>query len=206
MKVVLCLLTIILLSSSIEVAAYLNPSTVTLSTKSQTLQNGWLISFVRGPLAVCNRQKGLFRSTITMTASSAAEAESSKIVLKYGGLQHAGVLVSDTENAVRFYTEILGMTDVSYLRPPLEYPGAFIACGTHQIHLMQLPSPDPREGRPVHGGRDRHIAVTIADLDPLSRRLTEHGIPFTMSKSGRRALFCRDRDSNAIEFVEDTSI
>eukprot|EP00291_Cryptomonas_curvata_P020216 CAMPEP_0172170028 /NCGR_PEP_ID=MMETSP1050-20130122/11035_1 /TAXON_ID=233186 /ORGANISM="Cryptomonas curvata, Strain CCAP979/52" /LENGTH=136 /DNA_ID=CAMNT_0012841155 /DNA_START=123 /DNA_END=533 /DNA_ORIENTATION=- len=133
-------------------------------------------------------------------------SESSRTELKYGGLQHAGVLVTNTASAVKFYTEVLGMSDVSHLRPALEYPGAFIACGNDQIHLMQLPSPDPRDGRPVHGGRDRHIAVTIASIDPLSRRLTEIGVPYTMSKSGRRALFCRDIDSNAIEFVEDTSI
>jgi glyoxylase I family protein len=138
--------------------------------------------------------------------SSIPAPELSRAELKYGRLQHAGVLVSDTASAVKFYTEVLGMSDVSHLRPALEYPGAFIACGADQIHLMQLPSLDPREGRPVHGGRDRHIAVTIASIDPLSQRLTENGIPYTMSKSGRRALFCRDLDSNAIEFVEDTTI
>ena len=31
--------------------------------------------------------------------------------------------------------------------------GAFIGCGINQIHLMQLPSPDPRQGRPEHGIR-----------------------------------------------------
>lgn len=27
------------------------------------------------------------------------------------------------------------------------------------IHLMELPNPDPLEGRPQHGGRDRHFCV-----------------------------------------------
>jgi glyoxylase I family protein len=139
-------------------------------------------------------------------ASGLPASVSSQSELKYGCLQHAGVLVSDTERAVKFYTQVLGMSDVSHLRPALEYPGAFIACGIDQIHLMQLPSPDPRDGRPVHGGRDRHIAVTISSIDPLAQRLTENGVSYTMSKSGRRALFCRDLDSNAIEFVEDTSL
>ena len=31
---------------------------------------------------------------------------------------------------------------------------------TDQIHLMQLPNPDPTTGRPAHGGRDRHTGVT----------------------------------------------
>ena len=30
---------------------------------------------------------------------------------------------------------------------------------TDQIHLMQLPNPDPTTGRPAHGGRDRHTGV-----------------------------------------------
>jgi glyoxylase I family protein len=37
-------------------------------------------------------------------------------------------------------------------------------------------------------------------------RLTANGVKFTMSKSGRRALFCRDPYMNAIEFVEDKNI
>mmetsp|Transcript_36571 Transcript_36571/g.90011 ORF Transcript_36571/g.90011 Transcript_36571/m.90011 type:complete len:189 (-) Transcript_36571:289-855(-) len=127
--------------------------------------------------------------------------------IKYGELQHCGVLVDDVDVAMKFYTEVLGMKDVSHLRSPkLEYPGAFLECGANQIHLMKLPSMDPREGRPEHGGRDRHVAVTIADVDVLASKLTENGVKFTMSKSGRRALFCRDPYMNAIEFVEDVSI
>eukprot|EP00287_Rhodomonas_sp_CCMP768_P020038 CAMPEP_0202814968 /NCGR_PEP_ID=MMETSP1389-20130828/5952_1 /ASSEMBLY_ACC=CAM_ASM_000865 /TAXON_ID=302021 /ORGANISM="Rhodomonas sp., Strain CCMP768" /LENGTH=134 /DNA_ID=CAMNT_0049486839 /DNA_START=106 /DNA_END=510 /DNA_ORIENTATION=+ len=126
--------------------------------------------------------------------------------VSYGEMQHAGVLVQDVGKAVSFYTEVLGMRDESHLRPNLPYDGAFIGCGLNQIHLMQLPDPDPREGRPEHGGRDRHVAVTVSNIDPLTARLTAHDVKFTMSKSGRRAVFCRDIDMNAIEFVEDTSI
>lgn len=114
--------------------------------------------------------------------------------------------MQDVDLSVKFYTEVLGMRDETHLRPNLPYPGAFIGCGINQIHLMKLPDPDPREGRPEHGGRDRHVAVTVANIDPLTERLTANDVKFTMSKSGRRAVFCRDIDMNAIEFVEDTSI
>lgn len=70
-----------------------------------------------------------------------------------------------------------------------------------QIHLMELPNPDPVDGRPEHGGRDRHVAFTIADLQPLKGRLDEAGATYTMSKSGRAALFCRDLDGNAFEVI-----
>lgn len=64
---------------------------------------------------------------------------------------------------------------------------------------MELPNPDPVSGRPEHGGRDRHVAFTISDLAPLKGRLDAAGHTYTMSKSGRAALFCRDFDGNAFE-------
>ena len=65
------------------------------------------------------------------------------------------------------------------------------------IHLMQLPNPDPTEGRPDHGGRDRHAAFGVQSVDPLAERLKANGVPYTMSKSGRAAVFFRDPDGNA---------
>lgn len=53
---------------------------------------------------------------------------------------------------------------------------------------------------------DRHLAVTVRDLQPLIRSLEVHDRPYTMSKSGRRAVFTRDLDMNAIEFVEDVNV
>src|SRR5690348_3722484 len=73
---------------------------------------------------------------------------------------------------------------------------------TTQIHLMELPNPDPLEGRPDHGGRDRHLAFTVRSIEPLLQRLQQHDRPYTMSKSGRRAVFTRDLDANAFEFLE----
>ena len=116
-------------------------------------------------------------------------------------IQHVSVLVADTERAVTFYRDVLGLP-VDPQRPDLGYPGAWLTVGAQQIHLLELPNPDSVTGRPVHGGRDRHVALTLHDLDGLRRRLEAAGIPYTLSKSGRRALFCRDPDSNALEFIE----
>ena len=92
--------------------------------------------------------------------------------------------------------------EVELARPDLGYPGAWLWVGNLQIHLLELPNPDPLEGRPAHGGRDRHLALTVADIDPLQAALEAAGVGFTRSRSGRRALFCRDPDQNALEFVE----
>jgi len=102
-----------------------------------------------------------------------------------------------------FYLRTLGFEDDTHMRPStLPFPGAFVRGGAQQIHLMELPNPDPTRGRPEHGGRDRHVAFTVEDIEPLLERLKEGGVPFTMSKSGRRAVFCRDPDGNALEFME----
>ncbi len=116
-------------------------------------------------------------------------------------LHHVTVLVSDLERSLAFYRELLGL-EPDPGRPDLGYPGAWLEIGDGtQIHLMQLPNPDPIEGRPAHVGRDRHAALLVEDLDALEARLRRAGIPCTRSRSGRRALFCRDPDGNGWEFV-----
>ena len=78
--------------------------------------------------------------------------------------------------------------------------------GIQQIHLLELDNPDPKEGRPVHGGRDRHIALNALSLAPIQEALDKSGIVYTMSISGRRALFCRDYDANTVEIIEQPLI
>ena len=118
-----------------------------------------------------------------------------------GRLHHASLLVADTERALAFYVGLLGLEPAPG-RPALAFPGAWLQVGDQQIHLLELPNPDPVEGRPAHGGRDRHLAFEVPALDPLAARLEAAGVPFTRSRSGRRALFCRDPDGNALEFIE----
>jgi glyoxylase I family protein len=141
---------------------------------------------------------------ISLLSPSTSELHCSIV---YGGLNHAGVLVTNSEASKMWYIDVFGCTDDSHTRPKtLPYPGAFLRFGSDQIHLMELPSDDPKSGRPIHGGRDRHVAFTINNIDNLKARLEARGHPFTLSQSGRRALFCRDIDGNAYEFMEDNSI
>ncbi len=119
----------------------------------------------------------------------------------FNELLHAGLLVADTDRSLEFYQGLLGL-EVEPARPDLGYPGAWLRVGRQQIHLMELPNPDPVTGRPAHGGRDRHIALSVIDLDELRTALDKVGLKYTLSKSGRKALFCRDPDGNALEFVQ----
>ena len=113
---------------------------------------------------------------------------------------HCSLIVADTERALAFYCGLLGLEqDTS--RPDLGYPGAWLRIGGGQIHLLELPNPDPVDDRPAHGGRDRHLALQVNDYPALKARLDRAGVAYTTSRSGRKALFCRDPDGNALELI-----
>lgn len=114
---------------------------------------------------------------------------------------HASLIVADTEISLEFYHGILGLA-VDPGRPDLGYPGAWLQLGEHQIHLLELPNPDQHRENPDHGGRDRHLALSIRDLAVLEEVLNRAGIDYTRSRSGRAALFCRDPDGNVLEFIQ----
>lgn len=115
-------------------------------------------------------------------------------------IDHVSFIVADTERALAFYHDLLGLP-VDAGRPDLGYPGAWLTVGSQQIHLLELPNPDPVQGRPSHGGRDRHAAFRVADVEALATRLEAAKVVVSRSKSGRAAFFCRDPDGNALEFV-----
>lgn len=117
------------------------------------------------------------------------------------GLFHAGLLVSDLAAAQFFYESVLGLTSMP--RPDLPYPGVWYALNDYQqLHLMQLPNPDQDAIRPPHGGRDRHIALGVTNIDGFQARLESANLVYTRSRSGRPALFCRDPDGNTLELIE----
>ena len=115
-------------------------------------------------------------------------------------LNHASFIVANTDISLVFYCEVLGLQQVD--RPDLGFPGAWFQLGGQQIHLLELENPDPITGRPIHGGRDRHVALNALALMPVQEALNRAGVFYTMSISGRRALFCRDPDGNAVEIIE----
>ena len=115
-------------------------------------------------------------------------------------IHHSSLIVADTKAALKFYCDILGLKLLD--RPNFPYFGAWLDLGLQQLHLLELPNPDPTTGRPEHGGRDRHVAFHVLKLDLIKEALEKGGVPYTLSVSGRSALFCRDIDGNALEFIE----
>ena len=120
---------------------------------------------------------------------------------KLTALLHASLLIADLDRSRAFYEGVLGLAP-SPARPDLGFPGVWYDVGAAQIHLICQPNPDLITGRPEHGGRDRHTALAVDDWEGLKAGLEAAGLTYTLSRSGRCALFVRDPDGNALELVE----
>src|SRR5450759_2965520 len=117
------------------------------------------------------------------------------------GILHATFLTTNLTKARTFYEDVLGLQP-NPSRSKMSYDGVWYdVAKKQQIHLMLLPNPEAGLQRPAHGGRDRHVALAVSDIAKLIARLDQAGIAYTLSQSGRRALFCRDPDGNALEFI-----
>ncbi|VAW64773.1 glyoxalase family protein [hydrothermal vent metagenome] len=131
-----------------------------------------------------------------------------RVFIDYGGVKvgvlsihHVSLVVADTQRAVNFYHGVLGL-EVCQDRPDLGFPGAWLSIGEQQIHLLEVVVNPGAVDRPVHGGRDRHLAMSVDDLSDVEQKLNAQEICFTRSRSGRQALFCRDPDGNGVELIQ----
>ena len=119
--------------------------------------------------------------------------------MKAIGLHHISIVVRDTQVALRFYCEILGLPQ-SLERPALPFEGAWLEIGTQQIHLIERADGASAGLASVPVSRDYHAAIYVDALEDLKERLTAAGVQFVLSQR-RAALFCRDSDGNGLEFI-----
>jgi catechol 2,3-dioxygenase-like lactoylglutathione lyase family enzyme len=127
-------------------------------------------------------------------------------------LDHGGLLVSDVARAVRFYTEALGLEELS--RPStFDTPGAWLRVGKHhQIHLIgETDSGRAREMNPGYDpaeiaiGYGNHLALVVDDLDAVLSRVRAYGVEaaeIIARGDGVRRTFVVDPDRNMIELME----
>lgn len=116
-------------------------------------------------------------------------------------MHHVSFAVADLEASKRFFCGVLGLPEDE--RPAFDFPGAWLAVGDRQIHLIA----DENAGR-VAGeriSRGDHLAMEVADLNAVKARLRECGIEFVEGGNERLGMsqaFCSDPDGHTIEFVQ----
>ena len=121
----------------------------------------------------------------------------------YAGLHHVSLLVSDLSRASDFYLRVLGL-EQDQTRPDMAFQGIWLNIGAQQIHLISLDKTSIGSGED-HPGRDAHFAISVKNINHIVETLKREGVEYYISKSGRKALFCRDPDGNAIEFIQQIS-
>jgi len=107
-------------------------------------------------------------------------------------IAHVGIKVNDLEAAVRFYTQVLGLTE----RGRREIPAsglkiALIGIGDSELELLQYPEPGAATGEGVVS----HIALAVDDIEAVlakvkaSRAVLRDQTPRTIFGGTRIAFF-----------------
>lgn len=114
--------------------------------------------------------------------------------MKVTAVHHVSINVDDVPAAVRFYTEVLGLTRRDD-RPDFGFDGAWLDIGDQQVHLIEAAPPE---------NVGQHFAVLVDDLDAAVAEVRAHGIRVSDPSpvgTGRQA-FLLDPAGNAIELHE----
>lgn len=116
--------------------------------------------------------------------------------MKPSGIHHVAICVRDADEAMTFYTGVLGL---SVLERPDFGPGYWLDAGGQQVHLMQS------EGS--RSGGD-HFAIRVDDLDSAVADIRATGYEVhtidRMEGAGRQA-FLHDPSGNFIELNQPDS-
>ncbi len=119
-------------------------------------------------------------------------------------LLHTRMRVSDIEETIRFYTEVLGLEVVDRKTSPRGSHLAFLAV-PNSDELIELCSFPP--SGPVKVQEDLvHLAFEVGNLDDTVKTLETKGIRITdgptQSSSGSRFIFIDAPDGYEIELIE----
>ena len=98
--------------------------------------------------------------------------------MKIKRVNHLGIIVEDLDEAVRSFTEHLGLT-LDHIEPyGDELEIAFLPCGDTLVELIE---PRTQAGSNAdylkeHGPGIQHVAVEVGDLEAALSELAEHGV------------------------------
>ena len=124
--------------------------------------------------------------------------------MKVGRWLHTRFRVSDLDSSLRFYTQVLGMREVSRSTSPRGSTLVFLqpSVGGEMLELCHFPSSGP-----VRVPADLvHIALEVDDLEAFGRHAASLGYPWsdgpTVTESGTRFAFLDAPEGYEVEIIE----
>jgi catechol 2,3-dioxygenase-like lactoylglutathione lyase family enzyme len=120
------------------------------------------------------------------------------------GIAHLAVVTSDIDQAVDFYTGVLGFHET--LRLETDHSGTIVFVSVDGTQLELFGGGQPREPGEDEGKVGYpHVALAVDDVDAEYERLRSLGVEFDMpptdAEAGIRLAFFRDPDGNRIEII-----
>ena len=118
--------------------------------------------------------------------------------MKFCGIHHVAILVSDAARATAFYRDMLGLQQIE-IPPTFREAGLnviWLQLGDQQLHLLPAPTADV----PAR----RHFAMHIDDAKQAREQLARRGLSIreTTPIPGADRFFINDPDGNRIELIE----
>ena len=117
---------------------------------------------------------------------------------KIRALHHVALTVPTErlDDARRFYSDVLGLTETLRPEADLGRPGVWYRIGNVELHIQC------RDAAPLEQS-DRHPALLVDDVAEMKRHLQANGVEIIEAPAllGRERFFCRDPFGNRIEFV-----
>ncbi|SIS90062.1 VOC family protein [Alicyclobacillus vulcanalis] len=120
-------------------------------------------------------------------------------------LEHTGIMVSNLERSISFYTDVLGMQLVGTLEH--NTPGLKLAFLSYPGQNAQIELIEGYADRLPDEGQVHHVAITVDDIEQEAARLRELGVRFldegiTTLRNGARYIFFAGPDGERLELFQ----
>ena len=116
------------------------------------------------------------------------------------GIYHIGIPVNDVERAVKFYTEVLGMTVAKLNRDDMgdHLNRADLRSGDGMVVLFQRPKPLEKDALMEDGATHHAFTVSPEDFELAAQKMRDwgvkvHNIPTVDRPTRKRILLFRSR-------------
>ncbi len=126
-------------------------------------------------------------------------------MIKTRGIYHIGIPVNDMDRAVKFYTEVLGMTIAKLNRDDMgaKLNRADLRSGDGMVVLFQRPSSIEKDALQEDGATHHAFVVDPEDFELARTKMKEWGVKVhttpTVDRPSGRGFYFFDPDGNLLQ-------